>query len=402
MLNLFKKQIPKTVNTIQFTFSSQIKKTHLNSIHREIGGKMVEFAGWDMPVKYDNLSIVESHLHTRNKCSLFDVGHMGQYRITGPDRKRFFETVVVADVHSVKLNQSKLSCFTNENGGIKDDCMFNNREDDALFLVVNAACKEKDHNHKYNNEKFKDKEYKMLIINFYQINFCRPKTMEIVEKMAKTSLRNMPFMTGRELKFDNIKVWATRCGYTGEDGFELSIEDPEQAKQLTYRFLANPLVEAAGLGARDSLRLESGLCLYGNDMDETTTPSEASLLWLISKNRKQTGGFLGDSKILSQIKNKSLVKKKRIGLLIPQGPPARQHALVFDPSGNKIGEVTSGTFSPVLKKGIAMAYVPPAFSKNGTKLQVEVRGRLFPAIVTKMPFVPAGYYKVPGDGKSKK
>jgi len=373
-----------------------LKKTALHSLHVELGAKMVPFCGWDMPVQYKE-SIIDSHLHTRTKAGLFDVSHMAQLRITGKDRVKFLESLTVADLETLPEGSAKLSVLTNEKGGIIDDTMITNRGS-HIYMVVNAGCADKDIPHlKKHVAAFQAKGLDVSLEHLSRslLALQGPQAEKVLLDLVKYDLSKMPFMTAQEMYVAGTKCLVSRCGYTGEDGFEISVSH-EDAVGLAKLFLSKSAVIPVGLGARDTLRLESGLCLYGNDLEEHITPVEASLTWLIGKRRKEEGGFLGAEKILGQLKNPESVTKKRVGLFVT-GPPAREHTPIYHPPGsesNNVGEATSGTLSPVLKKAISMAYVSTPLSKVGTELSVKVRGKLHPAVVTKMPFVPTNYKKL--------
>ncbi|KAJ6242148.1 aminomethyltransferase [Anaeramoeba flamelloides] len=378
-----------------------ILKTALNGLHKEHGGKMVPFCGWEMPIKYNDLSIIQSHVHTRLYASLFDVSHMGAYRIYGPDRVKFFNRLVVADVDAIKPWDNKLTCFTNENGGIIDDCMVCNKED-HLYLVVNAGSQPKDHKHLTTQlEKFKfemGSKYRGVQINFIDqmslLAIQGPLSQRIMHRLTgMKKLNKMKFMKAGKAKIDNVNFEFGRWGYTGEDGFELAIENPKDAQKIGELLIRQPEIRFAGLGARDSLRLESGLCLYGNDMTEEINPVEANLTWLISKKKRKEGGFIGYNNIKSQILNPKSVKQKRVGFELNGGAPARHNAEVYDMQGNKIGWVSSGGPSPLVKKPIGMCYLPPTFARLGTQIQIKIRKKLSKGKIVRMPFYPDSYYK---------
>ncbi|CEG46203.1 glycine cleavage system t protein [Plasmopara halstedii] len=383
--------------TIRRFSSAALKKTPLYDFHVSLGGKMVPFAGYSMPVQY-KAGVLQSHLHTREhgKASLFDVSHMGQLRITGKDRVRFLETVVVGDLEALKIGEAKLSLITNDQGGIIDDCVIS-RYDDHLYVVVNAGNQDIDliHMHKLLND-FKGEAAIERIDDRALIALQGPGAVDVVQTLnANVNLQDLEFMHGvyTPVKLSNGKqldVILTRCGYTGEDGFEISVKS-QDAETFARALIADERVLEAGLGARDSLRLEAGLCLHGHDITDQITPIEATLAWTISKRRREEGGFPGHSIIMDQLKNKT-ARKKRIGFVV-EGAAAREGAELFDDHDNVVGHVTSGTFSPTLKKAIGMAYVDKAVSKLGTELQVKARKKAQQAVITKMPFVQANYYK---------
>ncbi|KAM8829887.1 aminomethyltransferase, mitochondrial [Synchiropus picturatus] len=368
-----------------------LKKTPLFDFHKAQGGKMVEFAGWSMPVQYKDSHIV-SHMHTREQCSIFDVSHMLQTTVHGKDRVKFMESLVVADISELQDNQGTLSLFTNNKGGIIDDLIVTKTDQGYLYVVSNAGCADKDSA----LMKAKLAEYKAagfdVDLEFLEealIAVQGPTMARVLQLGMTDDLSKLTFMTSTLASVFGVPdCRVTRCGYTGEDGVEISVPQ-SRVVELTEKLLANTSVKLAGLGARDSLRLEAGLCLYGNDIDETTTPVEATLVWTIGKRRRQTKGFPGADIIVPQIKAKTA--RKRVGL-VSTGPPVRPHTPILSPDGKVIGEVTSGCPSPCLKKNIAMGYVDSAFAKNGTAIQVEVRKKAVPATVSKMPFVPTNYY----------
>ncbi|KAI9472253.1 MAG: hypothetical protein EXX96DRAFT_583421 [Benjaminiella poitrasii] len=383
---------PATKRFYSAAVSEPVKKTALYDFHVQHGGKMVPFAGYAMPVQYANMGMLASHLHTREKASIFDVSHMLQSRVTGKDRKKFFETLVVADLHQLPVGQGTLSVFTNEQGGIIDDTIVM-QHDNSLYVVSNAGCADKDLAHiRKHLAEFQKRGYEVnfeVITDHSLIAIQGPKAAAALESLVGKSLNDFSFMHGKHLEVAGVPCHVARSGYTGEDGFELSVPT-EEIVRVTEKLLAHPDVEMAGLGARDSLRLEAGLCLYGNDLDETTTPIEAGLTWTIPKSRRETGGFLGAEHILPQIKGG--VTRRRVGLFI-EGAPARQGAEILNGEGQVVGTVTSGCPSPVLKKNIAMGYVKNGLHKKGTELNVKVRNKIQKAVITKMPFVESNYHK---------
>jgi len=384
--------IGKSLNATRcFSTTPEWKKTSLNALHKQLGGQMVEFCGWEMPVKYED-SIVSNHLHVRAKAGLFDVSHMAQLKITGKDRVNYLEHLTVVDLVNLPANHAKLSVITNEKGGIIDDTVITNRGD-HIYMVVNAGCAHKDIPHLQKHaETFRKKGLQVTVesIDRSLVALQGPSSEAILQKLVKEDITKMPFMTCKDLVVDGIPCLVSRCGYTGEDGFEISVAH-ENAEKLTKKLLSFADVKPAGLGVRDSLRLEAGLCLYGHDLEENITPAEAALVWTISKRRKEQGGFIGSEKILAQIKSGAPIK--RIGL-IGSGSPARENAPILDKNGVKIGHVTSGTFSPILKKPISMGFVNSSHSALSTEVEIEVRGKKYPFVVSKMPFVPSNYKRV--------
>lgn len=351
---------------------------------------MVEFAGWRMPVQYTD-SHINSHMHTRQHCSLFDVSHMLQTKVHGRDRIKFMESLVVADIAELKDNQGTLSLFTNDKGGIMDDLIVTKTDQDHLYVVSNAGCADKDSAHmkaKLAECKAAGLNVDLEFLDDALIALQGPSMSRVLQEGVKDDMKKLSFMFSVQTSVFGVPCKITRCGYTGEDGVEISVPS-SCVVELTEQLLSNPEVKLAGLGSRDSLRLEAGLCLYGNDIDDTTTPVEAALVWTIGKRRRQSRDFPGAEIIVPQIKAKT--QRKRVGL-VSTGPPVRPHTPILNMDGKVIGEVTSGCPSPCLKKNIAMGYVDSAFSKNGTQIQVEVRKKSVPATISKMPFVPTNYY----------
>lgn len=371
-------------------------------MHLEMKGKMVPFAGYELPVLYEMPEwggIVKEHLHCRAKASVFDVSHMGQIKWHGKDRVKFLETLVVGDVAGLGVGEARLSLLTNKDGGIIDDTIITNAGD-YTYMIVNGATKGGDMAHfKEQMESFKGDVCFEYFHEQQLLALQGPSAAETLQALlpADVDLSKVNFMTGFDTTVGGLQARVTRCGYTGEDGFEVSVAWKD-ARALAELFLEGPGIRLAGLGARDSLRLESGLCLYGNDIDATTTPVEAALGWTMGGpkgRRRKEQGFLGAEKFLSPEGKFLPISRKRVGLAGFKAP-ARAHTEIFDPSGvNKIGEVTSGTFSPSLNKPIAMGYVAKEFSAEGSKVAVKVRGKLQGAEVTKMPFVTQHYYKAP-------
>ncbi|CAI5766997.1 mitochondrial [Podarcis lilfordi] len=370
-----------------------LKQTPLYDFHRHHGGKMVAFAGWSLPVQYTH-SHLESHLHTRQHCSLFDVSHMLQTKVFGRDRIKFIESLVVGDIAELKPNQGTLSLFTNERGGIMDDLIVTSTSDQHLYVVSNAGCRDKDFalmKNKVKEMKAAGCDVDLEVSDNALLALQGPAMVRVLQAGVSDNLSKLPFMTSAVMSVFGVPgCRVTRCGYTGEDGVEISVP-ASRAVELAELLLKDSSVWLAGLAARDSLRLEAGLCLYGNDIDESTTPVEASLIWTLGKRRRAAMDFPGASIILAQIKEKP--KRKRVGLT-SSGPPIRQHMPILSPEGKAIGEVTSGCPSPCLQKNIAMGYVESDYSKLSTALTVEVRKKSCPALVTKMPFVATNYYTV--------
>jgi len=364
--------------------SEDLKKTPLHELHLELGGKMVPFAGYDMPVQY-NLGIMKEHTHTREAAGLFDVSHMGQALLKGEDVQGAIESLTPSEIKALPNNGIRYSLLMNEDGGIRDDFMVTNRGD-HLYLVVNAACKEQDFAYiqaclpNHTLELLEDRALLAL---------QGPKAVEVLSRFVP-SIKDLIFMNLGEFDIDGIPCFVGRCGYTGEDGFEISVP-ADKADELARKLLAHDEVEAIGLGARDSLRLEVGLCLYGADIDTTTSPIEASLNWAVGKRRREEGGFPGHEVVMKHLSDG--ISRKRVGIKPLGRAPARAQAEIADADGNIIGEITSGGFGPSFKGPVAMGYVKSKFSKIGTEVNLVVRGKTMPAEIAKLPFVPQRYYK---------
>ncbi|KAF7112410.1 hypothetical protein RHSIM_RhsimUnG0232700 [Rhododendron simsii] len=427
----------KAITRRSFASEAEQKKTVLYDFHVAHGGKMVPFAGWGMPIQYKD-SIMDSTLNCRENGGLFDVSHMCGLSLKGKDCIPFLEKLVVADVAGLTPLTGTLTVFTNEKGGAIDDSVITKVTDDHIYLVVNAGCRDKDLAHIEEHMKaFKAKggdvswhihdERSLLALQLPYIEACLvnlqlrmvcpvdkcgspfiskspctiastvrgilegPLAAPVLQHLTKEDLSKIYFGEFRMLDINGAHCFLTRTGYTGEDGFEISVPS-ENAVDLAKAILekSEGKVRLTGLGARDSLRLEAGLCLYGNDMEQHITPVEAGLTWAIGKRRRAEGGFLGAEVILKQIETGPSIR--RVGFF-SSGPPARSHSEIQDEKGTSLGEVTSGGFSPCLKKNIAMGYVKSGSHKAGTKVKIVVRGKLYDGNVTKMPFVPTKYYK---------
>ncbi|KAL0819010.1 hypothetical protein ABMA28_008295 [Loxostege sticticalis] len=371
-------------------------KTPLYDLHNKYGGKLVDFAGFTLPVQYSDMSVSASHLFTRKSASIFDVSHMLQTNVRGKDCIDWFESITPVDLKGMAPGTSALTVFLNGNGGIIDDLIVTKVNDETLYVVSNAGRLEVDKNHMMETSEIFRRKGKDVTVEFWDVSqraliaVQGPKAAAAVQNLTKISMDDLTFMTSAVGSVAGVECRVTRCGYTGEDGVEISIP-AEKAETVTESLLQCNDVKLAGLGARDSLRLEAGLCLYGNDIDEGVTPVEASLTWLIAKRRRIDGNFPGADIILHQIKEG--VKKRRIGIRMESGAPARKDALLKDPKSSEvIGKVTSGCPSPSLGGNVAMGYVAESLKKNGTELLVNVRGKDIPCVVTKMPFVPSKYY----------
>ncbi|KAM3418732.1 hypothetical protein BST61_g4706 [Cercospora zeina] len=397
-------------------------RTALYDLHLDHGAKMVPFGGYSMPVQYSDLSVGESHAWTREKASLFDVGHMVQYHVEGPGAEAFLETLTPAGLKELPVGQSTLSTLLlPKTGGIGDDCIITRLEGGPkhlFYMVTNAGCREKDY--KYLSEAIANWDNTVNpVVSLRHLEADKqpyglialqgPLSSEILQSalapnckvdLSKWYFGNLKYITVDLPSGESLPIVASRGGYTGEDGFELSI-NPSQTVEVT-KFLLEvgtpDRLRFAGLGARDSLRLEAGMCLYGHDLDDTTTPVEAALGWIIPKSRRSgdRANFNGAETIVPQALPKKEggvgVTRRRVGFIV-EGAPAREGAEVMDKDGQVIGRITSGCPSPTLKKNIAMGYIKDGQHKAGTEVQVKVRGKARKAVVSKMPFVPAKYHK---------
>jgi aminomethyltransferase len=368
---------------------SELLTTPLHALHIELGAKMVPFGGYDMPVQYAS-GILAEHKHTRAAAGLFDVSHMGQVLLSGPGADAALETLVPVDIVDLPVFKQRYALFTNDQGGILDDLMVTRREND-LFVVVNAACKAQDIAHLQSKighlcavTPLPDQA--LLALQGPQAVTALARLNEGVQKLV--------FMTGGHFALDGIDCFVTRSGYTGEDGFEISVP-ADKAVQLARALLAQPEVKPIGLGARDTLRLEAGLCLYGHDIDTTTTPVEGSLTWAIQKVRRaggaRAGGYPGASVVDAQLA--SGAARKRVGLISTERMPVREGAKVLDAAGVEIGVVTSGSLGPSLNQPVALAYVSAANAAVGTAVFALVRDKKVPMTVTSTPFVPNRYHR---------
>ena len=363
-----------------------LKTTPLNALHRRLGAKMVGFGGYDMPVQFP-AGILKEHLHVRAHAGLFDVSHMGQIYLRGPNAAAALETLVPADIVGLKIGQTRYTQFTTETGGIIDDLMVTRLAPDLLFLVVNAGGKLEDLGH-----------LRVHLTSGIEIDYLADKALLALQGPEAAAIlaaelpeaATMSFMSAIEAPLFGVAALITRSGYTGEDGYEISIA-AEDAEHVAGELLKHKNVLPIGLGARDSLRLEAGLCLYGHDIDQGTTPVEADLSWSIGKRRRAEGGFKGDTTILNQLAHGTT--RTRIGILPTGRAPAREGTEILDESGAVIGIVTSGGFSPSLDRPIAMGYVPTALAKPGTAVGLSVRGKILPATLTALPFVPTNYHR---------
>ena len=369
-----------------------LERTPLHALHKELGARLVPFAGYEMPVQYPT-GILAEHAHTRTAAGLFDVSHMGQVRLTGKTGQsaaRALETLVPGDIAGLQPGQQRYTQFTNESGGILDDLMVTSTGD-HLLVVVNAACKNDDLAHMRKHLSASCEIEPMFSRGLLALQ--GPQAAQALARLVP-SVATLKFMTGAFVTIDGAQCHVTRSGYTGGDGFEISTP-ADKADPIARLLLAQPEVKPIGLGARDSLRLEAGLCLYGHDIDATTTPVEAVLLWSIGKERRIEGGFPGASVIRKQIAEGA--PRRRVGLL-PDGKAIAREGAEIAAGGRIVGKITSGGFAPTLGRAVAMGYVEKApfgdkGPANGTKVELLVRGKPVPAEIVPMPFVKHAYYR---------
>ncbi|WP_449301343.1 glycine cleavage system aminomethyltransferase GcvT [Polaromonas aquatica] len=370
-------------------------KTPLHDLHVELGARMVPFAGYSMPVQYP-AGLMAEHLHTRKAAGLFDVSHMGQLRLVGTDAAAALETLLPVDVMDLPAGKQRYGLLLNDDGGIIDDLMFFNRDyagGGDLFVIVNGACKAADIAHI--QQKIGSRCDVIPMPEMALLALQGPQAVTALQRLAP-GVEKLVFMSGGRFDVAGCDCFLTRSGYTGEDGFEISVP-AAQADTLARALLAQPEVKPIGLGARNSLRLEAGLCLYGNDICAGTTPVEAGLNWAIQKVRRtggaRAGGFPGAAKILAQLADPSTLTKKRVGLVALERVPVREHTALHSLEGAAIGEVTSGLLGPSINQPVAMGYVSPGFAAIGTRLNAMVRGKPVPMEVSAMPFVATRYYR---------
>lgn len=380
----------------------QLLKTPLYDLHVELGARMVPFAGYSMPVQYP-AGLMAEHKHTRTAAGLFDISHMGQLRLVGPDAAAAFETLMPVDVIDLAPGKQRYGLLLDDAGGILDDLMFFNEGHDSLFVIVNGACKVADIAHI--QQRIGARCAVQPLPDHALLALQGPQAAATLARLSP-GIERFVFMTGGAVRIGGIAAFVTRSGYTGEDGFEISVA-AKDAEALARLLLAQPEVQPIGLGARNSLRLEAGLCLYGNDIDTTTTPVEASLHWAIQKVRRaggaRAGGFPGADRILAQLAaattgaaghtDHHTLTRKRVGLVALERIPVRDGTLLQSFEGHDIGSVTSGLLGPTADRCIAMGYVATAFAEPGTRIQAIVRGKPVPMEVSTLPFVPTRYYR---------
>ena len=374
------------------TAAAPLLTTPLHALHLELGARMVAFAGYSMPVQYPS-GLLAEHLHTRQAASLFDVSHMGQLRLVGRGAAAALESLMPVDVIDLPVGKQRYGLLLHETGGILDDLMFFNKGLGEIFAIVNGACKVADFAHieaqiGLQCQVIPQPDQALLALQ-------GPLAGAALARLAPDTAA-LVFMSGGDFTVAGCDCFVTRSGYTGEDGFEISAP-AAQVETLARALLAQPEVKPAGLGARNSLRLEAGLCLYGSDMDVATTPPEAALNWAIPKVRRsggaRAGGFAGADLVLAQIDNPAMLARKRVALRATERVPVREPATLENMDGQHIGHVTSGLLSPSLNQPIAMGYVQPDYAALGTELFAMVRGKAVPMLVVATPFVPTRYYR---------
>lgn len=369
--------------------TAELLRTPLHELHVRLGARMVPFAGYAMPVQYP-AGILAEHRQCRTAAALFDVSHMGQLRLVGPDAAAALESLVPVDIVDLGVNRQRYALFTNASGGILDDLMVTRREND-LFVIVNAACKDADTRHLVANI-----GHRCTVVPMPERALLALQGPQAVTALARLNpaVAGLVFMTGGTFTLAGAECFVTRSGYTGEDGFEISVP-AAAAVTLAEALLAQAEVAPAGLGARDSLRLEAGLCLYGHDIDETTSPVEAGLSWAIQKVRRpggaRAGGYPGAAVIEAHLAGGA--PSKRIGLIGLERAPVREGTTIVDAHGRKLGTVTSGTLAPTVNQAVAMAYLPPDHAAAQHEVYAEVRGKHLPMRVSPMPFNPHRYFR---------
>ena len=371
--------------------NSALRTTPLFALHQKLGARMVPFAGYSMPVQYPQ-GLMAEHLHTRKAAGLFDVSHMGQLLLRGPDAAAALESLMPVDVIDLGVHKQRYGLLLNEAGGILDDLMFVNRGDD-LFLIVNGACKDADIAH---IQKHIGSRCEVVPLPDRALLALQgPQAATVLSRLIP-EVTSLVFMTGNHFDWQGHALYITRSGYTGEDGFEISVPNAG-AEALAEALLAQPEVAAIGLGARNSLRLEAGLCLYGNDIDTSTTPVEAALNWAMQKVRREggarEGGFPGAELVLGQLGDPEQLTRKRVALIAMERIPVREPAVLENMDGQHIGQITSGLLSPTLNQPIALAYVQPDYAAIGTEIYAMVRGKPVLMKVAATPFVPTHYYR---------
>lgn len=368
----------------------ELKHTPLDALHRELGARMVPFAGYDMPVQY-SAGIIAEHQHTRTRASLFDVSHMGQLVVAGAGIDATLESLVPADLEGLAVNRQCYTLLTNEQGGVRDDLIVTRWAEDEFFLVVNAACKAADRAYV---EASLSADQSLRELEAQALLALQGPTARAALETLLPGVAKLTFLQGAVFGFEGSDIYVTCSGYTGEDGFELSLP-ASLAEEFARHLLAHPGVAAAGLGARDSLRLESGLCLYGHELSAEISPIEAGLGWSIGKARRpggaRAGGYPGAERVATEMAEGP--QRRRVGLTVQGRRPVREGQLVENAAGEVVGEVTSGGFGATLEAPVAMAFVAADQAALGTELAVDIRGKKIAVTVAKMPLVPQRYVR---------
>ncbi len=367
-----------------------LERTPLYGLHLELGARMVPFAGYEMPVQYP-AGLIKEHLHTREAAGLFDVSHMGQALLSGPDHETVaaaLETLVPGDIAGLKPGRQRYTQFLNDDGGIIDDLMVARAQPDGVLMIVfNASRKEVDSAHL--RARLPDGVTFTTLEDRAMLALQGPGAAAVMAELSPQAAA-FAFMGAASAKVAGFDCQVSRSGYTGEDGFEISVSAHE-AERLARALLAHPAVKPVGLGARDTLRLEAGLCLYGHDIDETTSPVEAALVWSLGKARRERGDFPGAKRVLRELRDGP--PRKRVGIRLTGKAPAREGCMILGAGGDTVGRVTSGSFAPSLSGPIAMGYVAASHAEPGSALQVVIRNSPHPARVVPMPFVPNRYFR---------
>ena len=368
-----------------------MRKTALHSYHVSQKATMVPFAGWEMPLQYKG--IFDEHKHCRQSCGLFDVSHMGQCRIFGADRERFFEWMTPADIKALPMNKARLTVFLDEEGGILDDLMVT-RHEDHLYVVVNAGNRAQDKANMLSRLKEFDGDAHLTFDHASSLLALQgPKAEEVLQTLGVESIDKLPFMFTMHTHLKGLRVRIARCGYTGEDGFEISCRDAD-AEALVNHFNSNSCVADIGLGARDSLRLEAGMCLHGTDISKDTSMISANLQWFVTKRRWEEGGWIGYEQTKKIRENKDVMAPRRRVGIASKGLCARAHTIVYDrETGKEVGVVTSGCPSPTIGGNVAQGYLDLSHINPGTKVHLGVRNRKIEGEIKKLPFTQPNYKK---------
>lgn len=367
-----------------------LEKTPLDALHRDLGARMVPFAGYDMPVQYSE-GIIAEHRHTREAAGLFDVSHMGQFVLDGPGIAQTLEALLPADLQGLEKHTQTYSLLTFEDGGVRDDLIVTRWEDDQFFLVVNAACKDADQ--AWIESKLSAGQSLAVLEDRALLALQGPQSREVLAGLFPGA-ESLTFMQGMRAEYDQVEVYVTCSGYTGEDGYEISLP-AAVSEGLARQLLSDERVKPIGLGARDSLRLEAGLCLYGHELAPDITPIESKLQWAIAKARRpggeRAGGYPGAERIAQQMQDG--VERVRVGLAVQGKRPVREGQIIIDEQGREIGRVSSGGFGPTLDAPVAMGFLQKDYAELGRELSAKVGSKKLSVVVSKTPFVPQRYFR---------